>query len=175
MTRRVVLVPHDPNWAPAFQNMRRAIWQACAPPVIDVLHVGSTAIPGIVAKPIVDMMLLLRRHEDGEACIAPLAELGFEYRGEAGIPGRHFFRKGDPRSHHAHMYARDHPEVDRHIRFRDYLVAHEEEARAYERLKRELAMRFETDVPAYSEAKTAFCQRIVELSLEADARSRDRP
>ena len=128
------------------------------------MHIGSTAIPGIAAKPIIDMAPLIRRFEDGLGCVGPLARLDFEYMGEFGIAGRHYFRKGTPRTHQAHMFAADHPEVGRHVRFRDYLRGHPTEARAYERLKQELAARFVNDVAAYADAKNAFCARIETLA-----------
>jgi GrpB-like predicted nucleotidyltransferase (UPF0157 family) len=163
----IVLVPHDPEWAQAFDQARAAIMQACGDHVLNVLHVGSTAIPGIAAKPVIDMMPLLHRHEDGFACVGAMEALGYEFRGDGGLSGRHYFIKGQPRTHHVHMYASDHPEVGRHVRFRDYLRLHPSDARAYESLKRELAARFNTDTRAYSEAKTEFCARIERLALKA--------
>ena len=127
-------------------------------------HAGSTAIPGIVAKPIIDMIPLIRRFDDGAACVAPLRQLGFEYMGEYGLPGRHYFRKGEPRTHHAHMYAADHPDVGRCVRFRDFLRAHPAEAGAYDSLKRRLAVQYAEDVTAYTAAKSMFCERIERLS-----------
>lgn len=141
--------------------------EACGDYVLDVVHIGSTAIPAVGAKPVIDMLALLRRHRDGFASVPAMAASGFEFRGEAGLPGRHFFRKGDPRTHHVHMYRSNHPEVGRHIRFRDYLRRHPDQASAYDALKRELAARFGSDTRAYSEAKSEFCARIDRLALDA--------
>ena len=163
----IVLMPHAPQWAQAFEEARSAIVAACGAYVLDVLHVGSTAILGIAAKPVIDMMPLLARHEDGFACVPAMAALGFEFRGDGGLSGRHYFIKGQPRTHHVHMYASDHPEVGRHIRFRDYLRQHPEQASAYEALKRELAARCGGDTRAYSDAKSEFCARIDRLALDA--------
>lgn len=165
MKRPIVLVPYDARWPDLFAKERAAILQACGGAIRTVHHVGSTSIPGIIAKPVIDIMAVLPRHEDGLGCIAPMIGLGYESRGEAGIPGRHFFRKGDPRSHHVHMFADGHPEIGRHLRFRDYLRLDAEEARAYEALKRELAARFVDDVGAYADAKDEFCTRIDRLAL----------
>jgi GrpB-like predicted nucleotidyltransferase (UPF0157 family) len=107
--------------------------------VFEVHHVGSTAIPGIAATPVIDIMGLLRRHEEGFARVSAMAALGYEFRGEAGVSRRHYFRKGEPDRHHVHLFQFDHPEVGRHIRFRDYLRQHPKEASAYEALKRNLA------------------------------------
>jgi GrpB-like predicted nucleotidyltransferase (UPF0157 family) len=163
----IILVPHDPRWPRAFAAARAAIMEACGGHVLDVVHVGSTAIPGIAANPVIDLMALLRRHEDGFARVRPMAELGYELHGAAGLDGRHYFRKGQPRPHHVHMYASDHPEVGRHIRFRDYLRRHPEQASAYEALKRELVARCGGDTRAYCDAKSEFCARIDRLALDA--------
>lgn len=160
----IVLAPYDPAWPSEFAAARDEILSACDGLVIEVHHIGSTSIPSIAAKPIVDMMPVVRRFEDGAACIGGLRAFGYEYRGEYGIAGRHYFVRGDPRSHQVHMYAADHWEIERHLLFRDYLRAHADEREAYERLKRDLAERFRRDVQAYAAAKTPFCDRIVRLA-----------
>ena len=163
--RKIVLKPHRPEWAAAFEEMRQSIRAACGDVVVEMHHIGSTSIPGIAAKPIIDMLPTVRRCEDGCACVAPLAALGLEYLGAYGIEGRHYFRSTDPPRHHLHMFAADHPEVGRHLRFRDYLRANPEEARAYQALKRSLAAQYVDDVDGYADAKTAFCNRIDTLAL----------
>jgi GrpB-like predicted nucleotidyltransferase (UPF0157 family) len=80
--------------------------EACSGYLTHVHHVGSTAIPGIAAKPVIDIMGLLRRHEDGFACVSAMAALGYKFGGEAGVSGRQYFVKGEPRTHHVHMDAR---------------------------------------------------------------------
>lgn len=165
MTVRLVeLVVHDPAWQTKFADMRTTMLDACAPWVTEVHHVGSTSIPAIMAKPVIDMMPVVAAAEDGAACVPGMEGLGFEYRGDAGIPGRLFFRKGEPRSHHVHLFPVDHSEVGRLLRFRDYLIAHPEMARAYEALKQELAERFRDDIATYAAAKDPFCLRIEELA-----------
>jgi GrpB-like predicted nucleotidyltransferase (UPF0157 family) len=163
----IVLVPHDPDWARGFEGARAAIMEACSGYVLEVHHVGSTAIPGIAAKPVIDITGMLHRHEDGFACVPAMAALGYEFRGEAGVSGRHYFSKGEPGRHHVHLYQLDHPEVGRHIRFRDYLRQNPKEASAYEVLKRELAARFGGDTRSYCDAKSEFCTRIEQLALAA--------
>jgi GrpB-like predicted nucleotidyltransferase (UPF0157 family) len=164
MKRPIILTPHDARWVDLFAIERDAILHACGGVIRAVYHVGSTSIPGIAAKPIIDIMPVLARHEHGWACIEAMERLGYESRGEVGIQGRQFFRKGDPRSHHVHMFADGRPEIGRHLRFRDYLRAHPEEARAYEALKQELAARFIDDTRAYSDGKDEFCARIDRLA-----------
>jgi GrpB-like predicted nucleotidyltransferase (UPF0157 family) len=163
----IVLAPYDPDWPARFAAARDEILSACAGLVIEVHHIGSTSIPGIAAKPIIDIMPVVRRFEHGATCVGGLRALGYEYRGEYGIAGRHYFVRGDPRSHQVHMYAADHREVERHLLFRDYLRTHPDERAAYETLKRDLAARFSHDVSAYAAAKTPFCERIDRLARAA--------
>jgi GrpB-like predicted nucleotidyltransferase (UPF0157 family) len=160
----IVLVPHDPSWPSQFAAARAEMVAGCKGLMLEVHHVGSTSIPGVIAKPVIDMMPVLARHEDGLDCIASMEALGYVYRGERGIAGRHLFVRGDPRSHNVHAFAADNPEVERHLLFRDYLRAHADERAAYERLKRALAQKFIHDRRAYAEVKTPFCDRIVRLA-----------
>jgi len=160
----IVLAPYDPAWPSRFAAARAEILSACGGLVIEVHHIGSTAIPGASAKPVIDMMPVVRRFEDGAACVAPLQVLGYQSRGEHGIAGRYYFVRGTPRSHQLHLFAADHPEVERHLLFRDYLRAHPDERVAYERLKRGLAAKFGDDRQAYAAAKTPFCDRIDHLA-----------
>ena len=161
----IVLVPHDPRWAAQIEAERAAILRACAGRVLDVHHIGSTAIPGIAAKPILDLLPVLRRLEDGPACAQPMRRLGHEYLAKNGIPGRHYFRRRGAEPRNVHMFPAGHPEIARHLRFRDHLRAHPDEARAHEALKRALAARFVEDVLAYAAAKNEFCARIDRLAL----------
>lgn len=162
--RRIVVAPYDPRWADLFALERAAIVQACGCHVSAVHHIGSTAVPGLAAKPIIDILAVLREREDGVLCIVPLTRLGYRFRGANGIDGRYYFTKGSPRSHHLHMYPSDHPEVGRHLRFRDYLRSDPDQATAYAHLKLCLAARFADDPQAYATAKDEFCARIDRLA-----------
>jgi GrpB-like predicted nucleotidyltransferase (UPF0157 family) len=142
-----------------FDAEKARILEACGKWLVTVEHIGSTSVPGLAAKPIIDMMPGLRRLEDGRHCIEPLQELGYQYLGEYGIPERYYFNKGVPRSHHVHMFEVGHEQWDRHLLFRDYLRAHPEALAAYAELKRELAERYRDDRDAYTDAKTEFVRR----------------
>ena len=170
MARRVELVPYDPAWPATFADIRERILAACDGVVVDVEHIGSTSIPGLAAKDVVDLMPGLRSFEDGERCVEAMESLGFEYKGEFGIPGRHYFNFDDPatgrRLHNCHMYAVGHDEWVAHIAFRDYLRAHDDWRDRYDALKRELAVKYPEDVEAYAGAKTDFVKEVVALHLE---------
>ena len=130
-------------------------------------HVGSTAVPGLAAKPIIDIDVLLRSSTDLPLVMHRLAELGYEHRGDLGVSGREAFRvKSSVIQHHLYVCPPGNREYSRHIAFRDYLRAHPVDANAYVCLKRELAEKFGEDREAYSQAKSEFVQRILQCTLE---------
>ena len=160
MPAPVVLVPYNPEWPARFEAAKAAILGACAGIVTRIEHIGSTSVPGMEAKDIVDVMPGLEHFVDGPRCIEPLTAIGYRYRGELGIPGRHYWTKDDPetgvRLENVHMYAIGHDEWTAHLAFRDYLRAHDEWRDRYAALKRDLAATHRDDVEAYAEAKTVF-------------------
>lgn len=156
----IVLVPHDPGWLTAAAEEGRRIAEACAPVVHRVEHIGSTSAPGLIAKPVLDLMPLVRDFEGAFACVEPMRALGYWYAGEFGIPGRHFFVKGSPRTHHVHMLVEGSREARRHLAVRDVLRGDPEMAARYAALKQELAARFGNDREAYAEAKGAFMREL---------------
>ncbi len=159
--REVVVVDYDDAWPLRFEEEKRLIAEALrdvADRIVAVEHVDSTAVPGLAAKPIIDIMLGVRDLSAVERCVRPLEAIGYQYRGEAGIPGRLFFRKGQPRSHHLHMVPQDGKFWERHIRFRDLLRQRPELAAKYGALKKELAVRYRTRRLEYTEAKTPFIE-----------------
>jgi GrpB-like predicted nucleotidyltransferase (UPF0157 family) len=136
---------------------------------LDIQHVGSTAIPGLGAKPIIDIMVAISELADVEKCIGPLATLGYEFRGEAGIPGRLFFGKGSPRTHNLHRVEGQGDFWRDLILFRDFLRTHPDEASRYYELKRRLAARFGADREAYAEGKTGFIESVLARARAAGA------
>lgn len=161
---QILLEPHDPRWlVSAAEEGRRIAW-ACGPAVLRVEHIGSTSVPGLVAKPILDMMPVLRTYEDGYACVGPMRAMGYWYAGEFGIAGRHLFVKGSPRTHHAHMLVEGSKEARRHLAVRDALRASPEMAARYAALKEQLATRFGDDRDGYASAKGALMREIFDLA-----------
>ena len=137
--------------------------ETCSPWVIDVHHVGSTAVPGLPSKPILDILPVVDSPVAAERAVEPMTTLGYQYFGENGIPGRfHFDKVVDGRTVvHNHMFPKDHPDVAKMVGFRDYLRMHEEAALEYARLKQELASRFRNERAAYTDSKEDFINRIV--------------
>lgn len=176
----IILAPYDPAWPALFEEERSRLQAAIGEWAADIQHVGSTAVPGLAAKPIIDIAVHLRAPVDALKCITPLVELGYECLGEFGIPGRVYFRKrtdspltgqshgGVGRTHQIHMYETGHEQYEKQIFFRDYLRSHPDAAQEYEALKLDLAARH-NDVEEYAMAKSEFVQRILALARDGGA------
>ena len=164
MKAPVVIVEYDPRWPALYEAEASAILGAIGHVIVALEHVGSTSVPGLGAKPIIDILAGVRILADAAQCVEPLRGLGYEYvpEYEAEIPDRRYFRKGPPagRTHHLHLVEHGGEFWMRHLLFRDYLRAHPEAAQAYDRLKRELAARFGSDRDGYTDAKTEFVRSI---------------
>lgn len=163
----IIIVEYDARWPGMYEQERVLILDLIGPQVFAIEHMGSTAVPGLGAKPIIDIMIAVRRLADAESCIEPLTTIRYEYvpAHEAVMPERRYFHKGPSRggrTHHLHMVEHDSDFWRRHLLFRDFLRTHPLEAQQYFRLKKELAERFGTDREAYTEAKTSFIEAICE-------------
>jgi GrpB-like predicted nucleotidyltransferase (UPF0157 family) len=137
--------------------------------LLAIHHIGSTAIPGIDAKPIIDMLAVVNAISEVDSRNAELQALGYEAMGEYGIPGRRYFRKDDAggnRTHQIHAFQEGSPQIERHLAFRDFLRAHGEFADQYVALKRRLAELHPTDIEAYATGKDEF---IKEMNARAAA------
>ncbi|MBC5746512.1 GrpB family protein [Dysosmobacter sp. NSJ-60] len=162
MPQHVVVVPYQPAWAEAFRRESEAVKAALGENCLRVYHIGSTAVEGLDAKPIVDLMPVVQRLGAVDARAEALRALGYEYLGEFGIPGRRYLRKGgDERTHQMHIFqAGDTENIVRHLAVRDYLRAHEEARMAYATLKRALAARYPYDIEGYCDGKEAFVREL---------------
>lgn len=161
MPRKVVVLPYDPAW-PALAAAESARLRAALDDnVLAIHHFGSTAVPGLCAKPILDLLPVVADLEQVDGCHARLSALGYTPRGEYGLPGRRYFPRILPdaeetHTHHVHFYQAGNPEIDRHLAVRDYLRAHPAEAEAYGRLKLDLAAQFPWDIDGYVAGKDAY-------------------
>jgi GrpB-like predicted nucleotidyltransferase (UPF0157 family) len=153
----VELAPPDPAWAE--RARLEAVWlrAALGESLITVHHIGSTAIPGIRAKPIIDLMPVVRSLADLDARRGVIEALGYQWRGEFGLPGRRYCPMNDPetakRVVQLHFYQEGDPQIARHLNFRDYLRAHPDQARAYEAEKLRAAAAQPHDTMAYNAEK----------------------
>jgi len=166
----VELYPWSPEWPTAYETERTVLQEALGASALDIQHVGSTAVPGLCAKPIIDIAVAVTRYEEAFALVDRVVALGYAYLGEYGIPRRHFFVKGngDIKTHHVHMVERDGPDWAHMTAFRDALRAHPELAAAYGRLKRDLADAHAADRDAYTRAKSAFIEAALREERTAD-------
>jgi len=164
---RIELTEYNPEWPAVFEAESARIRAACGSALVAVEHIGSTALPGIAAKPVLDLMLGVLRLEDADELAAPMRALGYEYAGRYEAFGRFSFvlRVHGRRVSHAHGFVMDGAHWRRHLFFRDHLRSHPEAAARYESLKRKLAARYEDDREAYSDGKTPFLRSIEALAL----------
>jgi GrpB-like predicted nucleotidyltransferase (UPF0157 family) len=157
-----VIVDYDPRWAAIFLQLGARLAATLGPLAIRIEHVGSTAVPGLAAKPIIDLDVVIASRDHLPAVIRRLRPLGYHHEGDLGVPGREAFTTPpDTCPHHLYVCAADSAALARHLAFRDLLRAHPETARAYGELKRSLAVRFGSDRTAYTDAKTAFTEAVI--------------
>lgn len=151
---RVIVEPYDPAWPRTFDRLRRRIAGALGEVALAIEHVGSTSVPGLAAKPIIDIDVVVRGPEELATAIVRLAGLGYAHEGDLGVPGREAFARpeGDA-PHHLYVCLVGGQELTRHLAFRDRLRSDPGAARAYAALKLELAARHGEDRVAYTNGK----------------------
>jgi GrpB-like predicted nucleotidyltransferase (UPF0157 family) len=160
-----IVVPYDPTWPEQFEAARAELLAAIGPMVVRLEHIGSTSVPGLAAKPVIDMMASVRDLQDGRAAQAALAELGYALIG-TGMPDRLFFQRCaglGMATHHLHVVAEDSWATRNERLLRDYLCSHPEQARRYGGLKQQLA-RGLGHGEAYTRAKTELIQELVDAA-----------
>lgn len=174
----MIVVEHDPAWADQFEELREVFATGLGEVAVRIEHVGSTSVPGLAAKPVLDIDIVIESQSMLPEAIRLLADLGYRHRGDLDVPGREAFGPGDgtrpevhpPRSwprHHLYVCARDGVELRRHLAFRDWLRTHDADALAYAALKRGLALRFPNDIDAYSDAKSDLVESVLVRAMES--------
>src|SRR5215213_314747 len=161
--KKVEVVPHDPRWRAAFEAEAKHVAAALGENVVAIHHIGSTAIPNIYAKPVVDLLVEVGDIAGVDGRRSAMESLGYEVMGEYGIPGRRYFRKDDQegiRTHNVHAFEAGSGEVERHLAFRDYMIAHPGDARTYSELKRKLAEEHPQDLDGYMDGKDGFIKEM---------------
>ena len=160
--REVKVVPHDPAWKETFEAEAATLRPIVGEQALAIHHIGSTSVPGLSAKPIIDVLVEVQEIEKVDAFDESMAEKGYEAWGEYGIPGRRFFvKKRDlNRICHIHVFEAGTPKAERHLAFRDYLREHPRTAEAYVRLKEELAEKHPTDIESYMDGKDPFIKEV---------------
>lgn len=155
--RTIVVVEHDPAWPAQFESLRSRIHPAVSDIAAAIEHVGSTSVPGLAAKPIIDMVIVVPEAARIPEAIDRLAPLGYGHRGDLGVEGREAFsRPDDLPPHHLYLCPHGNLSLRNHLTLRDHLRAHEADARAYGALKKRLAREFTHDIDSYMDGKTDF-------------------
>jgi GrpB-like predicted nucleotidyltransferase (UPF0157 family) len=166
----IVVVDYDPGWPAAFERLRAAIWPVVAEVAQSVEHVGSTSVPGLAAKPIIDVSVVVGAESDVPLACERLATIGYVHQGNLGIDGREAFESpsGFP-VHHLYVCHRDSLALANHVAVRDYLRAHPETAREYGDVKKRLAKQFPHDIEGYVDGKTDLLLRVLRRAGLTDA------
>jgi GrpB-like predicted nucleotidyltransferase (UPF0157 family) len=163
----VRLVAYDSRWPALFAAEHERLRTECASLSVRFEHIGGTSIPGMAAKPVLDILAGRGHGTPIREYLAALTRAGYEHRGEQGVPGREFLRRGRPRAYHVHLVEQGSPLWRDYLAFRDYLRAHPDAARQFQELKRDLATRFPRDREAYINGKTTRVQEILRLAIGA--------
>lgn len=152
----IVVVEYDPRWPELYEALHSSVWPAVWDIALSIEHVGSTSVPGLAAKPVIDMDVVVPSAHVATG-IARLARLGYVHRGDLGVPQREAFvcPEGMP-AHHLYLCPAESPALANHLAIRDYLRANPAAARNYGMLKQRLAVTFARDMAGYVHAKTSF-------------------
>jgi GrpB-like predicted nucleotidyltransferase (UPF0157 family)/GNAT superfamily N-acetyltransferase len=159
--RKIEIVEYDPDWPKLFKKEAEQIKKALGSNCIELHHIGSTSIPGLSAKPIIDMLPVVRNIQEVDKTTKAMESLGYEAKGEYGMAFRRYFQKGkNIRTHQVHVYQEADPEINRYLIFRDWMRSHPLDAKNYAALKLELAKKFPYDILQYCNGKDAFVASI---------------
>ena len=180
MGRTIEVVEHDSRWKAEFDRESAKLVDVLGDALVSIHHVGSTSIPGLVAKPIIDILVVLKETKTIDRFSAAMQELGYRVRGECldaevpGTPGRFYFSKDSfgKRTHHVHACADGHPEVRDKLAFRDYLRSHPQVAMQYGVIKQKLAIEHRHDNVGYMRGKDPFIQSTLRDAREWAIHSR---
>ncbi|GMN99368.1 GrpB family protein [Parageobacillus thermoglucosidasius] len=164
MVRKVEVVPFSEQWSILFNNEAEKIKTIFGSELLSIYHIGSTSIPGMRAKPIIDILVEVKDIERVDHCNEQMSALGYRAMGENGISGRRYFRK--ERTHHIHVFETGNEHIIRHLAFKEYMIAHPEEAKAYSELKQKLSKQFPTDIESYIEGKDPFIKETEKKALQ---------
>ncbi|GEM84474.1 GrpB family protein [Meiothermus hypogaeus] len=155
MRQAIVVVDYDPTWPEVFERLRAPLWEAVQDFALGIEHVGSTSVPGLAAKPIIDIDVVVATEADVALAIERLAVLGYTHQGNLGILGREAFHQpAHLPLHHLYVCLQNSAGLRNHLALRDYLRAHPGAVKAYSALKKRLAQEHAYNIDAYIEGKS---------------------
>lgn len=161
--KKVEVVPPNAQWRNEFEKEAERLAAALGENVVAVHHIGSTAIPNIYAKPVIDLLVEVKDITELDERSSVMRSLGYEVMGEFGISGRRYFRRDNQegiRTHQIHSFETGSAQIERHLAFRNYMIAHPEDARKYSELKRKLAEENPQNINGYMDGKDGFIKEI---------------
>lgn len=165
--RKVEIRSYSENWIHTFMEEAEKLNAIFEHEMIAIDHIGSTSVPGLKAKPIIDIMAVVKDINNVDKYNLEMRKIGYVPKGENGIVQRRYFQKGgDNRTHHVHIYQIGSSEITRHLAFRDYLIAHPDEMKKYGTLKQNLAHQFPYNIGSYIEGKDVFVKDMERKALE---------
>ena len=166
--QHVYVTEYNPKWEEEFRKEAERIKKILGESCIGIYHIGSTSVPGLKAKPIIDIMPVVQYIADADEYRAEFEEIGYEYMGEFGIPGRRYLRKGgDERTYQVHIFEeKNERDIRRHLAVRDFLRSHPDEAQAYGELKADLAEKYSHDIEGYCDGKDMFVKTLEKRAME---------
>ncbi|CAI0942862.1 GrpB family protein [Serratia quinivorans] len=172
-SRKITLVDYDINWPAKFEAEKQQIVNALDDCVVGCFHIGSTSVPGLAAKPVIDMLLIVSSLQILDRRQSVLEKIGYVAKGENGIAGRRYFYKGKQvRNYHLHAYEPTHPDIVRHLAFRDYLKNNPEIAEEYQRIKKQALISAKNSSGIYAELKDPFIKKHEAIALRLAKNSR---
>lgn len=166
-TKKIVVTPYNSDWPKIFEEEALKIRSALGTNCIAVHHVGSTSVPGLLAKPVIDMIVVVK---NPDTTIHPLESLGFKYKGEYNIPMRFYFNRSEGVDTNLHLYEEGHPEIELNLTFRDYLRDHPEARNEYANLKENLLKeessyeKKDSMFTGYNLGKDAFIRKVLKAA-----------
>jgi len=167
MPSRYTFMPYSPEWPHEFEREAERLRALLGEEIVTIHHIGSTSVPGLDAKPIIDLMPLVHDITRIDSYTDRMTAAGYHAWGEYGLPGRRYFTKdaGEFRTHNIHIYAANDPDVARHLAFRDYLRAHPAGQQEYVAIKRTAYAQHPADINAYNDSKNDWIKRVERLAL----------
>ncbi len=165
--RKVEISPYNEQWTLMFEKEATKLREIFSLQIVAIHHIGSTSVRGLVAKPIIDIMPVVKDITLIDEYNGAMEDVGYEPKGENEISGRRYFEKGgNNRTHHVHIYQYGSLEIERHLAFRDYLLTHPDSIKAYGELKEQLARQFPYDIESYIAGKERFVSDIERQAVE---------
>ena len=166
-SRVIEVVDYDPNWKKAFETERVMLSKAIGNNAVKIKHIGSTSVVGLSAKPVIDILIEVSSLYDLDAANKNIEALGYLIKGENGITGRRYFQKGgNQRSHHVHAFQTNDLHLQRHIAFKEYLIAHPTIALEYSNIKKEAVSKSDNNINIYMTIKNNFIQKHEKIAIE---------